>query len=101
HMDIEDITSYISIYEEEDAVLHLFRLTCGLESMVLGETQILGQVKHAFFVAQKNAFSGTIFNQLFKQAITVAKRAHRETEIGENAVSISYAAVELAKKIFG
>jgi len=69
--------------------------------MVLGETQILGQVKHAFFVAQKNAFSGTIFNQLFKQAITVAKRAHRETEIGENAVSISYAAVELAKKIFG
>ncbi len=100
-MDMEELSSYISIHEEEEAVEHLFRLTCGLESMVLGETQILGQVKHAFLVAQDYHISGTIFNQLFKQAITVAKRSHKETEIGENAVSISYAAVELAKKIFG
>jgi glutamyl-tRNA reductase len=100
-MDIDEISSYITIHENDDAVKHLFRVTCGLESMVLGETQILGQVKHAFLVAQENKTSGTIFNQLFKQAITVAKRSHKETEIGENAVSVSYAAVELAKKIFG
>ncbi|MRG88205.1 glutamyl-tRNA reductase [Salinibacillus xinjiangensis] len=100
-LSIDDIASYIAIHEEDEAVQHLFRLTCGLESMVLGETQILGQVKHAFLAAQEHKTSGTIFNQLFKQAITVAKRSHKETEIGENAVSVSYAAVELAKKIFG
>ncbi|MBB6451936.1 glutamyl-tRNA reductase [Salirhabdus euzebyi] len=100
-MDLEEVASYVSIHEEEKAIMHLFRVTCGLESMVLGETQILGQVKQAFLVAQEQQVSGTIFNQLFKQAITVAKRSHKETEIGENAVSVSYAAVELSKKIFG
>jgi glutamyl-tRNA reductase len=100
-IEMEELLSYISILEEDQAVRHLFRLTCGLESMVIGETQILGQVKHAFFVAQEIKTTGTIFNQMFKQAITVAKRSHKETVIGENAVSISYAAVELAKKIFG
>jgi glutamyl-tRNA reductase len=69
--------------------------------MVLGETQILGQVRDSFLLAQEEKTTGTIFNELFKQAITLAKKAHNETEIGENAVSVSYAAVELAKKIFG
>ena len=69
--------------------------------MVLGETQILGQVRSSFFLAQEEGTTGTVFNQLFKQAITVAKRGHAETDIGANAVSVSYAAVELAKKIFG
>jgi glutamyl-tRNA reductase len=69
--------------------------------MVLGETQILGQVRDAFITAQKMETTGTIFNELFKQAVTFAKRAHKETGIGEHAVSVSYAAVQLARKIFG
>src|SRR5699024_6636914 len=70
-------------------------------SMVLGETQILGQVRDAFLSAQSIEATGTMFNELFKRAVTFAKRTHKETAIGEQAVSVSYAAVELAKKIFG
>ena len=70
----------------------------GLDSIVLGETQILGQMRDAFFLAQETGTTGTIFNHLFKQAITFAKRAHSETDIADNAVSVSYAAVELAKR---
>lgn len=99
--EIEEFAPFLSIYENEEAIEHLFRVTCGLDSMVLGETQILGQVRDSFLLAQEEKTTGTIFNELFKQAITLAKRAHNETEIGENAVSVSYAAVELAKKIFG
>jgi glutamyl-tRNA reductase len=69
--------------------------------MVIGETQILGQIKDAFLLAQEEKATGTLFNMLFKQAITLAKRAHSETAIGENPVSISSAAVELGKRIFG
>lgn len=87
-------------YGEGDAVRHLFRVASGLDSMVLGETQILGQVRQAFLFAQEMQATGSIFNNLFRRAVTVAKRAHAETKIGENAVSVSYAAVELAKKIF-
>lgn len=92
---------YLQIEENDAAVRHLMRLVCGLDSMVLGETQILGQVKQAFLTAQKLQTTGTIFNELFKQAVTFGKKAHHETAIGENAISVSYAAVELAKKIFG
>ena len=69
--------------------------------MVIGETQILGQVRSSFKTAQEEKTIGTVFNYLFKQAVTVAKRSHAETDIASNAVSVSYAAVELAKKIFG
>ncbi|WP_318508160.1 glutamyl-tRNA reductase [Bacillus sp. T3] len=100
-LDQEEFSPYLFIYEQDGAIEHLFKVTCGLNSMVLGETQILGQVRSSFLLAQKEETSGTVFNQLFKQAITVAKRGHSETDIGANAVSISYAAVELAKKIFG
>ena len=65
------------------------------------ETQILGQIKDSFLEAQQVKATGTIFNELFKQVITLAKRAHSETTIGESAMSVSYAAVELGKKIFG
>jgi glutamyl-tRNA reductase len=92
---------HLYVHEDEAAIDHLFRVTCGLDSMVIGETQILGQVKDAFALATENRTSGTIFNMLMKQAITLGKRAHSETSIGENAVSISYAAIELGKKIFG
>ncbi|PTK45453.1 glutamyl-tRNA reductase, partial [Staphylococcus nepalensis] len=85
----------------DEAVEHLFNVTSGLDSIVLGETQILGQMRDAFFTAQEVGTTGTIFNHLFKQAITFAKRAHHESDIADNAVSVSYAAVELAKKVFG
>ncbi|MED2972956.1 glutamyl-tRNA reductase [Fictibacillus sp. B-59209] len=100
-IDTNELNPFLFIREEEIAVEHLFRVTAGLDSMVLGETQILGQVRDSFLLAQQEGTTGTIFNHLFKQAITLAKRSHSETEIGENAVSVSYAAVELAKKIFG
>ncbi|MBU9710980.1 glutamyl-tRNA reductase [Evansella tamaricis] len=97
----EEFTPFLQIREDEHAIEHLFRVSCGLDSMVLGETQILGQVREGFVEAQRQGTTGTIFNHLFKQAVTIAKRAHSETSIGENAVSVSYAAVELGKKIFG
>ncbi|WP_078545290.1 glutamyl-tRNA reductase [Litchfieldia alkalitelluris] len=97
----EEFTPFLNIYENDGAIEHLFNVTCGLNSMVVGETQILGQVRSSFLLAQEENTIGTVFNQLFKQSITLAKRAHAETDIGANAVSVSYAAVELAKKIFG
>lgn len=97
----EHFTSHLYMYEDEKAIEHLFRVTSGLDSMVVGETQILGQVRDAFLLAQAQKTTGTIFNMLFKQAVTMAKRAHSETAIGETAVSVSYAAIELGKRIFG
>lgn len=101
NLPVESFTNHLIIKEEDDAIEHLMSVTSGIDSMVLGETQILGQVRTSFLQAQEIGTTGTIFNELFKQAITVAKRAHAETSIGENAVSVSYAAVELGKKIFG
>lgn len=97
----EELSPFLTFYESDAAVEHLFRVACGLDSMVIGETQILGQVRDSFKTAQQEKTIGTIFNELFKQAVTVGKRTHAETDIGSNAVSVSYAAVELAKKIFG
>ncbi|WP_424768118.1 glutamyl-tRNA reductase [Paenibacillus sp. sgz302251] len=97
----EQFTNHLYMYEDDKAIEHLFRVTSGLDSMVIGETQILGQVKSAFQLAQQQKTTGTVFNMLFKQAVTMAKRAHTETTIGESAVSVSYAAVELGKRIFG
>lgn len=100
-MNMDDMPSYLFEKENEDAVRHLFHVTCGLDSLVLGETQILGQVRDAFVKAQEIGVTGTFLNEVFKEALTVAKRAHSETMINDNAVSVSYAAVELANKIFG
>ncbi|MCM3737144.1 glutamyl-tRNA reductase [Bacillus cytotoxicus] len=100
-LEIEEIAPYLSLYEQDGATDHLFRVTCGLDSMVVGETQILGQIRNSFLLAQELKTTGTIFNELFKQVVTLAKRAHSETTIGGNAMSVSYAAVELGKKIFG
>lgn len=93
----ESFTSYLDISENDEAIEGLLRLTAGLDSMILGETQILGQVRDAFLIAQRAQTTGTVFNELFKQAITFAKRAHKDTAIGEHAVSVSYAAIQLAK----
>ncbi|WP_202080247.1 glutamyl-tRNA reductase [Caldalkalibacillus salinus] len=92
---------FLDIKENDEAVQHIFEVPVGLDSMILGETQILGQIKEAFFTAQEAGTTGTIFNMLFKQVITTAKKAHAETDIGQNAVSVSYAAIELGKKVFG
>lgn len=88
------------IYEGTDAVRHIFRVASSLDSMVVGEPQILGQLKDAFELALSQKTTGILLNKLMKKAISVAKRVRTETRIAENAVSISFAAVELAKKIF-
>ncbi|WP_245543357.1 glutamyl-tRNA reductase [Kyrpidia tusciae] len=100
-LDRADFTRYIYLHVNDAAIHHLFRVAAGLDSMVLGETQILGQVRDAFEHAQAAGNTGAVLNQLFRRAITGAKRGHTETEIGQHAVSVSYAAVELARKVFG
>lgn len=88
------------IYDDISAVRHVFRVASSLDSMVVGEPQILGQLKDAFDLALSKKTTGILLNRLMKKAISVAKRVRTETRIAENAVSISFAAVELAKKIF-
>lgn len=83
-----------------DAVTHLFSMTASLDSMVVGEPQILGQVKQAFSAAQEGGLSGAAFNRLMERAFYVAKRVRSETQISRLAVSVSSVAVDLAKKIF-
>lgn len=97
----EEFGRYVYVYENDAAIHHLFRVAAGLDSMILGETQILGQVRDAFLRAQERGNTGAIFNQLFRRAVTAAKRGHTETDVGQHAVSVSYAAVELARKVFG
>jgi glutamyl-tRNA reductase len=89
------------VYPDAQGVRHTFRVASSLDSMVLGEAQILGQLKDAFDIALKTKTTSTILNKLIKKAISVAKRVRTETKLAEGAVSISSAAVELAKKIFG
>lgn len=85
---------------DNQAVEHLFRVSSSLDSMVLGEAQILGQVKDAYSTARSFSSTGMVLNQLFEKAFNVAKKVREETGISERGVSISSAAVELAKKIF-
>ena len=93
-------SSNLYTYEDMDAVRHIFRVACSLDSMVVGEPQILGQIKEAYAQSVKGKTSGVILNRLMHRSFHVAKRSRTETDICEAAVSISYAAVELAKKIF-
>ncbi len=90
----------IFVHSGDEAVKHIFRVASSLDSMVLGEPQILGQIKDAFDFALAKKTTGVLLNKLMKKAISTAKRVRTETKIAENAVSISFAAVELAKKIF-
>lgn len=86
---------------EEDAIRHLYRVAASLDSLVVGEGQILSQVKKAYRDAKEAGCTGILLNQLFHSAITVGKRVRNETQIAHSAVSVSYAAVALAKKLFG
>ncbi len=96
----ESLNDAFYIYHDLEAVRHIYRVASSLDSMVVGEPQILGQLKEAFDFSLKHKTTGILLNRLFKKAISVAKRIRTETRIAENAVSISFAAVELSKKIF-
>ncbi|SLM32210.1 Glutamyl-tRNA reductase [Desulfamplus magnetovallimortis] len=96
----EKFRSSLYIYSNSEAVKHIFRVASSLDSMIVGEPQILGQVKSAYRDTVEANASGVIINRLMHKAFSIAKKIRRETGIGDNAVSISYAAVELASKIF-
>lgn len=98
---LERLDDHLYVHSGEEAVRHLFRVCAGLDSMVMGEPQILGQVKDSYGHAVEFSTAGVIVNKLYHKAFQVAKRIRTETKIGESAVSISFAAVELARKIFG
>src|SRR5690606_30105373 len=74
----EAFSQYLFVHEQEEAVEHLFRVTAGIDSMVLGETQILGQVRNSFLAGQEYGTTGTVFNQLFKQAVKIGRASCRE-----------------------
>ena len=99
-LDRHELTRYLYIVKGEAVVRHLFRVVASLDSMVVGEAQILHQVKEGYECAFEGGGTGRAFNKLFRQSFEVGKRVRTETAIGESAVSISYAAVELAKKVF-
>jgi glutamyl-tRNA reductase len=97
----DELNGYLYHYDGEEAVKHLFRVSSSLDSMVLGEPQILGQVKDAYGFAAEFRTIGPILDKFYTKAFSVAKRVRTETKVASSAVSVSYAAVELAKKIFG
>lgn len=97
----EEAESCLFLYRDEEAIRHLFRVTSSLDSLVMGEAQILGQVKEAFRRAMAENYTGIALNRLMHRAFRTAKRVRTETGIAANPVSVSFAAVELAKKIFG
>ena len=98
---VSDVEGHLYRLEGEAAVRHAFRVAASLDSMVLGEPQILGQVKEAYESAEKAGSLGSVLNALRNRSIAAARRARSETAIGRNAVSVSHVAVELARKIFG
>ena len=95
------LDNHLYSHTSEDGIKHVFRVASSLDSMVVGEPQILGQMKDAYQNALEHNVTGIILNKFFRKAFSVAKRVRTETNIASSAVSISYAAVELAKKIFG
>ena len=103
HPDIapEELDQALYVLMDRDVVQHLFRVAASLDSMVVGEPQILGQVKEAYRQATRAQATGPILNRLLHKSFSVAKRVRRETGVGDHAVSVSYAAVTLGRKIFG
>ena len=96
----KDFTDYLYEYEGEDVVRHLFRVTASLDSLVVGEAQIIGQVHDAYLVAQTEQAADRIIHQLFQKAFSIAKTVRTQTEIGAGKVSVSSVAVDLAASIF-
>jgi len=101
HVERAWVTPYLYRFDGPDAIRHLFRVASSLDSMVVGEPQILGQLKSAYALAKAHGAVGGYLGQVMDRAFSVAKRVRSETDLGESAVSVSYAAVELAREIFG
>lgn len=97
----DELIPYTYAHHDLEAVRHLFSVASSLDSMVLGEPQILGQLKQAYRRSVEQGVAGVVLNRLLHKAFSVAKRVRTETKVASNAVSISFAAVELAKRIFG
>ncbi|WP_061726204.1 glutamyl-tRNA reductase, partial [Neisseria meningitidis] len=97
---IEEIRPYLYALDMQETVRHAFRVACGLDSMVLGEPQILGQIKDAVRVAQEQESMGKKLNALFQKTFSVAKEVRTDTAVGENSVSMASASVKLAEQIF-
>ncbi|WP_237466428.1 glutamyl-tRNA reductase [Vibrio stylophorae] len=97
---LEQLMPSVYIHEEQAAVKHLMRVSCGLDSMVLGEPQILGQVKKAYQDAKLGGCLGSTLERVFQRTFAIAKKVRTETDIGGNAVSVAYAACSLARQIF-
>jgi len=100
-VDTKELSEHVYIHRDVAATKHLMRVASGLDSMVLGEPQILGQVKQAFQQAKATGSVQTYFERMLQQAFSVAKKVRTETEIAVNAVSVAFAAVTLAKQVFG
>jgi len=100
-VDWKTLEPHLVVYRGPEAADHLFRVAAGLDSLVVGEPQILGQVKDAFTAATELKSTGALTHRLFTTAFSVGKRVRTETGLGEGAVSVSYAAIALARKIFG
>ncbi len=98
---VDAIRPYLYVFEQSAVIRHLFRVASSLDSMIVGEPQILGQLKQAYAQANEQGTIGSMLDTVLTRAFNVAKRIRSETEIGQNAVSVSYAAVELARDIFG
>jgi glutamyl-tRNA reductase len=94
------VSPYLYHYNGPDAIRHLFRVASSLDSMIVGEPQILGQLKSAYMLAKEHGSVSGFLDLVMTRAFNVAKRVRTETEIGSSAVSVSYAAVELARDIF-
>lgn len=97
----DNVQEYLYFHTEEQCINHLFRVSSGLDSLVIGEGQILSQVKKAYSIARDAETTSTVLNTLFHRAIAVGKKVRTVTRIAHSAVSVSYAAVELAKEVFG
>jgi glutamyl-tRNA reductase len=95
-----DLASSLYVHQEQRAVEHAFSVASGLDSMVLGEAQILGQLKDAYRIAQETGSTGPTLNKLFQAAFSAAKRVRSETQIGANAVSLASASVKLARRVY-
>ncbi len=101
HFETQELRQYLYLYEDESAVRHVLRVASGLDSLVLGEPQILGQFKTAFQSANSAGTVGRQLGRLFQHAFSVAKQVRTDTAIGASPVSVAFAAVDLAKRIFG
>ncbi len=100
HLQVPELASYCYVHRDQDAVRHLIEVASGLDSMVLGEPQILGQMKSSFSLAQEAATVGPVLTRLFQHGFSVAKRVRTDTAIGENPVSVAFAAVNMSRHIF-